>query len=336
MLNAPLTGTQRYTRELLGFWKDVDTIAPGRRARGLSGHCWEQLLLPAKVKVRLLFSPANTGPLGVSNQVLTIHDMSVFDCPEGFTAGFLAWYRFLLPRLCRKVKQIITVSEFIKNRILAHTGVSESKIAVIPNGVATDFCPDAVSRLDLVASSLHLPSREYVLVVGSLEPRKNLARLFRAWGEIQSRLPKNLWLVVVGAQGSSKVFSKISMQNLPPRVFLAGRVNDASLAVLYAGASIFVYISLYEGFGLPLLEAMASGVPVVAGNRSSLPEVVSDAGLLVDPEDAHKIAEAIQTLIENPGLRQDLSCRGLARAKQYSWDRTARATWNVLASAARQ
>jgi glycosyltransferase involved in cell wall biosynthesis len=270
----------------------------------------------------------------VKKQVLTIHDLSVFDCPETFTARFAAWYQFLLPRLARSVRQIITVSDFVKERILLYTNVCPDKVVVIPNGVSPNFRPEAIAGFEAASSSLSLPSRRYVLVVGSLEPRKNLARLFQAWARVQSRLPEELWLVVIGDGGSTRVFSRTEFESLPPRVFLAGRVDENLLPSLYAGALALAYISLYEGFGLPVVEAMASGVPVLTGNRSSLPEVVGEAGMTVDPENEEEIAEGIRTLVESSSLRQELRRRGLLRAQQFSYEKAAKRTWQVLQTAA--
>jgi glycosyltransferase involved in cell wall biosynthesis len=330
-----MTGTQRYTQELLERWSnDVARIAPAKLSRGFSGHAWEQLLLPSKVGDRLLFSPSNSGPLGVKKQVLTIHDVSVFDCPETFASRFAAWYQFLLPRLARSVRQIITVSEFSKERILRYTSVAPDKVVVIPAGVSSRFRPGAIADFEAASSSLNLPSRQYVLVVGSLEPRKNLPRLLRAWARVQSCLPKELWLVVVGDTGSARVFSRTKLANLPPRVFLAGRVNESLLPSLYAGALAVAFVSLYEGFGSPLVEAMASGVPVLAGNRSSSPEVVGDAGMTVDPENEEEIAEGIRALVESSSLRQEMHQRGLLRARRFSYDNAAQKTWQVLEMAA--
>ncbi len=333
-LCAPMTGVQRYTTELLARWNGhAECIAPNGSLHGLAGHAWEQFVLPTKLCSRLLFSPSNTGPLQSKKQVVTIHDTAVFDCPESFNPRFAAWYRFLLPRLARRARLIITVSEFVKERILAHTKVSTDKVVVIPNGVDSRFCPEATSQAEEVIQSLGLPSRHYVLAVGSLEPRKNLARLFQAWDRVQGRISEDVWLVVAGASGSSRVFSGQRPDALPARVFLAGHVDEYLLPALFAGAMAMVYPSIYEGFGLPPLEAMASGTPVLAGNGSSLPEVVGDAGLLVDAFDIEAIAEGIRRLVEDSALRDELRRRGLGRAKQFSWEETARRTWDVLQSA---
>jgi glycosyltransferase involved in cell wall biosynthesis len=334
VMMAPVSGTQRYTKELLARWNGrADTISPGKHAHGVSGHAWEQVVLPARLAKRLLFSPSNTGPLKEENQVVVIHDMATFDSPETFSPLFAAWYRFLLPRLARRVRRIITVSEFVKERIVLHTKVSRSKVIVIPNGVASQFCPEAIAGSDRAVDALQIPSRYYILAVGSVELRKNLGRLFEAWAAVQHRLPDDLWLVVAGATGSARVFAGVRFDKLPARVFLAGHVEESLLPSLFAGAVLLTYVSYYEGFGLPPLEAMASGTPVLVGNRTSLPEVGGDAGLLVDPFSVEEIAEGMRGIIENAELRENLRCRGLTRAKQFSWDEVARRTWDVLEAA---
>ena len=286
--------------------------------------------MPVTVGARLLFSPSNTGPLRTANQVVTIHDMATFDCPEVFSRPFAAWYRYLLPRIAKRARHILTVSEFVKDRIVTHTGVEASKITVIPNGVNERFCPKAVADLTFAMTSLHLPSSTYILVVGSLEPRKNLGRLLQAWAQVQGRLPKEVWLVIVGAAGDSRVFAGVEFWKLPPRVFLTGPVNDSLLPSLYAGALASAYVSIYEGFGLPVLEAMASGTPVLASSHSSLSEVVGQAGLIVNPLNIEEIAEGIVCLVQDQAMRENLRNAGLLRASQYSWGKTARKTWDVL------
>jgi glycosyltransferase involved in cell wall biosynthesis len=334
VLDAPITGIQRCTKELLARWNGYnDTISPKSCARGILGHVWEQLILPSALGNRLLFSPSNTGPLR-ENQVVMIHDMAVFDSPETFSPLFVAWYQLLLPKLARCVRRIITPSEFVKERVALHTKVDRSKIVVIPNGVASQFCPEAILGLGRAADILQIPSRNYILAVGSMEKRKNLPRLFQAWDAVRSRLPEDLWLVVVGAKANTRVFAGMRLDNIPARVFLAGHVEESLLPCLFSGALLLIYVSYYEGFGLPPLEAMASGTPVLASDCSSLPEVVGDAGILVDPFNVEGIGRAIHLLVENPSLRAALRNKGLLRAKRFSWDESAKRTWTVLQEAA--
>jgi len=284
-------------------------------------------VLPQMVKGVLLFSPSNTGPLSIERQVVTIHDMAVFDCAETFSIAFRSWYKVLLPKLAHRARHIIAVSAFTKERIQAHVDVSPEKISVIPNGVSSQFRPGLQAESALAA--LGLPSRDYVLTVGSTEPRKNIASLLKAWQRVQKRVSEDIWLVVAGG-GNSRVFQDTPLQQVPERVFLLGHVGDQSLPALYAGARAVAYISTYEGFGLPLLEAMASGTPTLASNASSLPEVAAGSALLVDPFEIEAIENGLERILGDVELRSKLRAQGLARAAQFSWDTTAQKTWNLL------
>ena len=290
-------------------------------------------MLPYYSKGKLLFSPANTGPLSVAKQVVTIHDLSVIDRPEGFNPSFRAFYRFLLPRLARRVRAVITVSAFTRERLIEWAKILPSRVYVIPNGVDRRFSPQQIDSIEKLRNALQIPSPYYILSLGSIEPRKNLPRLFAAWERIRREVPDEVWLVVAGGKGKSSVFKDVGIQRLPPRVHLTGRVADELLPTLYSGALAFVYPSLYEGFGLPPLEAMACGTPVLTSNVTSLPEVVGDAGLLVDPYNVEAIAHGIRRLVEDSALREELKRKGLERAKQFTWERTAELTWAVLEEA---
>src|SRR6202034_3968413 len=192
------------------------------------------------------------------------------------------------------------------------------------------FAPLDSASILAAHKALSIPSPHYLLALGSLEPRKNLSRLLAACAQIEAKLWKDVWLVIAGGKGNKLVLGDISFEKLPPRVHLTGRVADDLLPALYSGALGSVYISLYEGFGLPPLEAMACGTPVLTSNVASLPEVVGDAAITVDPLNVDAIADALSRLVEDSALRAALRSAGLAQAARFNWDETARATWKVL------
>lgn len=324
-----ITGVQRYAVEVLKRLPELEPIAPSDRWRGPRGHLWEQAVLPGKVGDRLLWSPCNVGPWSVKRQVVTIHDCAFHDMPHAVSRGFRLWYSWLLRRLGPRVRRILTVSEFSRQRLIDYLQVDPSKVIAIPNGVDERFHPAAAEAVPGMRARLGLPER-YMLFVGSLDPRKNLLGLLRAWDQISARL--DCPLVICGA--SSHVFRDAGIDRLPECVVLSGYVPDEDLPALYAGASLFVYPSLYEGFGLPVIEAMACGTPVVCSSTTSLGEVAGTAACLVDPADDESIADGILRVAEDEGLQQELRGRGLQRAAEFRWDRTARETWNELLTAA--
>jgi len=331
VLAARIAGVQRYTLALLSRFGDrITQVSPEGRLDGVKGHLWEQFLLPTKLGGQLLWSPSNTGPLVVKRQVVTIHDATTLDHPEWFDPKFAAWYQLLITRLMRKVLRVITDSEFSRARLIEHGKVPEEKVVAIPLGVDSCFMPASQDAFEELRHRMSLPGA-YVLVVGSLEPRKNLRRLFAAW-EILRRRIQGVELVVAGS--GAKVFRNTGFDRPPAGVRLVGHVSERDLPTLYSGALLFAYVSLYEGFGLPPLEAMACGTPVVASSTSSLPEVVGDAAVLVDPYDVDAIASEIHRVVEDSTLREELRRKGLERAKGFTWERTAELTWQVLVEAA--
>jgi glycosyltransferase involved in cell wall biosynthesis len=325
-----ITGQQRYAHELVRrFGNRVTVVKPDKAGTGISGHLWEQAVLPFRTGGRLLWSPSATGPLTVERQVATIHDAISLDHPEWFDWKFGAWYRAVLPRLMQRVRRIITVSNYSRDRLLQHTRTPADKFVVTPLGVDPKFHPAGPDVIAAVRRKLGLPE-VYLLAVASLEPRKNTARLFKAW-ELHRTTFKDVGLVVAG--GAGKVFRGTGIESVPDGVKLTGYVDDADLPALYSGALAFVFPSLCEGFGLPPLEAMACGTPVVTSDTSSMPEVCGDAAVLVEPQDPDSIADGIRRVVENAALRDDLRRRGLERARQFTWERTAEATWHVLEEA---
>lgn len=325
------TGMQRYAHEVSRrFAEYLDPVRPGKALRGVAGHLWEQLYLPSAVHGRLLWSPNSTGPIAVSRQVCTIHDLTALDHPEWFSPKFAAWYSWLLPRLAERVQHIIAVSHYTKQRIVDCWRVPSEKISVIPNGVETRFYRRPPDEIAAVRRRLGIIRPAYVLALSSLEPRKNFVRLLKAWRQVQGMIPEEVELVVAGGTGDSRVFAADSDSAPPPRTRFIGYVPDDCLPALYSGALAFVYPSLYEGFGLPPLEAMACGTPVITSNVTSLPEVVADCAVLVNPSDASSIAEAIWRVLSNSELSRTLHESGPQRSRHFTWEHTASETLRLL------
>jgi len=268
--------------------------------------------------------------LAIANQVVTIHDCAFYDQPEGFSRKFATWYQFLVPKLARRIRRVITISQFSRDRLLEYCRVPDEKVVVIPQGVDQRFQLLPADVIQQTRDRLNLPER-YVLFVGNLAPRKNLPRLLAAWDSISDAFPDTA-LVLAGA--ANRVFRDAGLPEPPPSVKSLGYVDDQDLPALYGGALCFAFPSLYEGFGLPVLEAMACGVPVLTSNVTSLPEVAGDAALLIDPYCIESLAAGLQKLLRDDQLRRELSLRGLERAQPFTWQRTAAATWQILAETA--
>lgn len=321
IMSTTLTGVQRYLDEVRKRLKtEYVNVEPRRPLRGFKGHLWEQSLLTLQHRDKLLWSPSNSGPIFRERQVLTIHDMVPIDHPEWVGRKYAAWYGQIMPRLAQKVRHVVTVSEFSKRRIVETCGISPDKISVVLNGVDDRFFKGAAGG---GIASLNLPFQRYVLALGSIEPRKNLENLMRAWQRIEDRFGGEVGLVVAGGKGASQVFGSFNLNVHPKFVYFTGHVQDALLPTLYANALAFCYTSQYEGFGLPLAEAMAAGVACVGSKTTSIPEVVGDAGLLVDPNDSDGIGEALAHLIDDRVEANRLGAEGRDRVRRFNWDHAA-------------
>jgi glycosyltransferase involved in cell wall biosynthesis len=333
-LTRRFTGVDRYAFEISARLEGARRIAPSRPPGLLAGHAWEQLILPARLRRgEILFSPANAGPWIVRAQAVTLHDSSVFDHPEWFRPAFAAWTRLAWKILAKQARMILTVSEFSHGRLQLHLKIPDEKIRVIPNGVGKPFEPQSAREIQRVKEKYNL-NQPYFLFVGTLESRKNLGTLLRAWEIFNS---SHFTLATAGASG--KVFAAVGRNGIPPSArkwritnppHALGYVPDQDLPALYSGATAFVIPSLYEGFGLPALEALACGAPVIASNVSAFPEVLDDAALFVNPLDVNAIAEALNTIAEDSSLANDLRGRGLKRAALFSWDDSAQKIETIL------
>jgi len=329
-LGYGITGVQRYLLSLLPHMpSELNALKPSQALQGIKGHLWEQVYLPTQLHRRLLWSPGNTGPIAVTRQVLTVHDTASLDHPEWFERKFALWYAALLPRLIRKVRAIITVSRFSRERIVRLTGVDPERVHVIWNGVEPRFRPVDPKAIKQVRTRFDL-NRPYILFVGSLEPRKNLKMLLEAW---QLGGFDEATLAVVGASGH--LFRRMQFDSIPEGVRLLGQVEDEVLPALYSGAAGFVYPSTYEGFGLPPLEAMACGCPVAVSDIPALREVLDSSVAYFDPFSPADVVSSLEWLLRlNNSSRATYVQGGLHHAASYSWERAAADTWHVLQIAA--
>jgi glycosyltransferase involved in cell wall biosynthesis len=232
--------------------------------------------------------------------------------------------------LIRRAQRLIAASEYTRRRMVALVPEAEAKTTVIHSGIGDQFNPECEHAAEEAAHGAGLPSRRYVLSVSSVEPRKNVARILQAWHRALPALPPDLWLVMAGKRGKSSVFGSSDLGAVPERVQFTGYIPERFLPGLYAGAQAFLFPTLAEGFGFPPLEAMACGVPVLTSNNSSLAEVCGGAAYLVNPLDVDEIARGIPPLIFDGALRRSLRERGLALARRFSWDSTARKTADVI------
>ncbi len=302
---------------------------------------WEQAIAPIATKragLDTLLCPVNVVPLaGIVPSVVTVHDLAFVKLPEMFVPAKRRYLSVMTRLSVHRARQVIAVSAQTKADIVALFGVAPEKITVIPNATDARFAP-AAPGADLAAfRAIHgLPER-YILFVGTVEPRKNLKRLLAAFAQLTEH-ESNIGLAVVGASGwlNSDIAPLVLTLELEGRVTFAGYVPDDDLPLWYQAATVFCYPSLYEGFGLPVLEAMACGTPVITSDIGSMTEIGHDAAMLVEPTDTDAIAAALRQMLDDPALRAARSRAGLLRAGQYSWDRTAAETLVVLRRAAKR
>lgn len=361
-------GLANYFRQLVHYLAEVDTenhytlllhphsaarfrvAAPNFRTRiipipGRQAHYWEQLILPFILAALPLDLVHFVGFPAVLAQrkptVITLHDLSYKRLPHlrGDWLSRFHW-RFFGDRGARRADHIITISEHSRGDIQECLSVPSERISVIYEAPAPIFRPIELETARAIARDKYGIVGGYILFVGTLQPTKNLARLIDAYALARRRAGIVPALVIVGQKGwdFADLFARVSGLGLDNQVIFTGYVPDDDLPALYSGADVFVLPSLYEGFGLPVLEAMACGTPVITSTVTSLPEITGDAALLVDPLDTDALARALERVYTDAALRQRLRLAGLARAAQFSWRRCAeetRAVYQRVATAHR-
>lgn len=346
-------GIGRYTRELVQALAALDQAndyillvqdRPGRAdAPKAANFClrptwvsepwltrlWQRLGLPLPVEVF-------TGPVDIfhspdfvlpptrqgTRTLLTVHDLSFIRDPDSATPALRAYLERVVPRSVARADHILADSAATRQDLITLYDVPGEKVSVLYSGVSAAFRPvrDA-ARLAEVCARYGL-RRPYILSLGTLQPRKNYIRLMRAFARARrSPALRDYQLVIAGGKGwlYAAIFAEVERLGLRDSVLFPGFVADADLPALYSAAALFVYPSLYEGFGLPVLEAMACGTPTVVSNASSLPEVAGDAALLVDPYDEAALAQALEQALSDEGLRARLVARGLEQARRFTW-----------------
>lgn len=298
-----------------------------REGENFRNHLWEQIVLPRlarKHRVDILHSPANMAPLLYRGRsIIHIHDLCFVVNPQWYSFLFHRVYNFIIPRLAKKASRIITNSNNSRNDLLQFCDVDSEKVRLIYWAVDQIFHEPQAALQDQIVDP-----HNYILYVGSLEPRKNIGTLIRAYEQLRDENPDlTTKLVLIGGESPLFADTQLKVKQYQDDIIFKGFVSDQLLREYYRKALVVAYPSLYEGFGLPPLEAMASGTPVVTSNTSSLPEVVGDAALMVSPFDSCQLAETLNQVIRNQALRENLRVKGLRQVKKFNWYRVAR---NVL------
>jgi glycosyltransferase involved in cell wall biosynthesis len=347
-LTQSVTGVQRFAIEIAGAidrmmtrgdWVDTAILAPrlisSKRATGVSyqrlrlhevgrtrGHLWEQTELPIAARGGTLINLGNTAPvLTAGRQVVVVHDVGVFDTPESYSFGFRAWHKTLLHILIRTRIEIVTVSEFSRQRILTRLGVDPARITVMYEGA------DHILRVPSDPGTLErfgLRPQKFALVVGSRAVHKN----FNVLHEVGPILKRQGMMIAVAGDINPSVFQ----DNQPPSSIerRLGRVSDLELRALYEGAAFLLFPSRYEGFGLPPIEAMACGCPVIAFNQGAVREVCRDNALYFGDDEGQTVVDAVERLLEEDGVAEKLRAGGRARAAALSWESGAETLGKVV------
>ena len=309
-------------------------IAHENSRRLLSGVLWPALV-PSGLKeaalgeVDIVHSNTFAGPmLKKKKLVSTIYDATVFTHPECHSKGNVLRCRKGIEDSIRNARAIIAISEHTKKDLVERLNAPARMITVTHLAAGPEYHEiKGPSALDAVKKKYALP-RNYILFVGSLEPRKNVKTLLKGYASLSETVKREFSLVIAGAKGwlNSDIPGLVKELGIKQKTVFLGYIDKEDMSAVYSAASVFAYPSLYEGFGLPILEAFACGVPVITSNTSSMPEVAGDAAVLVDPADSAELAAALEGLLLDEGKRRELKARGLERAALFSWERCARET----------
>jgi len=346
-----LTGVQRYACELLKAfdallanddWLALSSfvlLVPTQRIHELPTlrhikiheipssnlHLWEQVHLPWFSRGSLLINLAGSAPLIKFGQISTFHDTAVFDVPTSFSTNFVRWYRLLFNAQGRLSRRVLTVSQFSKERLVHHLGIDGGKIAVVHCGADHMRRQPADTE---VLSKLGVVTGRYFLAVGSANPNKNFARLIEAFAGLRD---PDTRLVVVGGSNATVFADSSDAARGDRRIVRAGRLTDDEIKALYSNARVYVFPSIYEGFGLPPVEAMFCDCPVLAARAASIPEICGSGAAFFDPYSVEDIRVSMQRALHDDAWLEDLRRAGAARAETFTWHNAALSLVRTLA-----
>ncbi len=319
------TGREQLGRPEWDF-PNVTVIADDLRSgESFRNHLWEQFKLPRLAKrhnIDILHSPANIAPLFYRGKsIVHIHDLCFVVNPQWYSFSFRTLYNLMIPRLAHRATKVITNSNSAKNDLLQYFDLPAEKVSLVYWAVDETFSLPATPLAEKIAD---IPG-DYILYVGSLEPRKNINILIEAFEELRSEHPElSTKLILIGGESPLFATVRLKAKKFGEDVVFKGFVRDDELRQYYRHASLVAYPSLYEGFGLPPLEAMASGAPVVTSYTSSIPEVVGHAAIMVNPRDCRQLVDAMYRVLSDPDLAQALREAGYQQVSKFNWYRVAR------------
>ena len=341
-LTQHMTGVQRYAVEICLELKrmkgnDIVFVSPcdivqKKYAELLNvqvigqnkGHLWEQVDLPNFLRKQgrpLLLNLCNTAPLFYRNKIVTVHDVAFRAYPQTFSKSFLYFYKFMIPRIMRTARKVITVSEFSKTEITKYYGVPEENISVVYNAVSEIFKPNTANN-----------GENYFLAVSSMNYRKNFIYILDAFCKYQEQGGKECLYIIGDLKNASFKEMDLSKYTSNPKIKFLGRVSDEELIKYYNNAIAFVYPSFYEGFGIPPLEAQACGCPAICAKASCLPEVFGDSVLYCNPYDSDSLVSSFQKIISDNVLRKALQDKGFINTRKYSWENSAKRLRDIIAN----